>query len=173
MKVSMIISVLSSIALPNPASSAPVSNVAENAADLVSSPMFWIGIPIPGGLEVRLNGTAKEILEQIKEINPKIEEGPVPTPTTVEENPTRVKCYFQGCPTCNLVVGGHAKNVPLFEEVIPYLWRLGAITSQIAGAAEEIRKECETPGVSQLTYIVTGQWSDTTGYNVVIRSHNY
>ncbi|KAK6518637.1 hypothetical protein TWF506_005771 [Arthrobotrys conoides] len=203
MKISMIISVLSSIALFNPVSGAPapVPGVAD-LADAVSAPMFWIGTPTPGGPEIRLNGTAKEILEQIKEINPDWEEGPVPTATTKE---ACSKPIINGRPTCNLVAGGYAKNVPLFEEVIPYLWRLGATTcgayrkscsrvscawssgvelcndrdeevqmrcDRIAGAADIIRQDCEQAGISQLTWIVKGQWFDTTGYNVVIRSHN-
>ncbi|KAK6503734.1 hypothetical protein TWF481_008738 [Arthrobotrys musiformis] len=94
----------------------------------------------------------------------------------------------------------------LHDEVIPYLYRLGATTcgasrrscsrvscawssgvelcndrdtdvqmrcDRIAGAADEIRKDCNKPGSSfDFTYVVKGQWFDTTGYNIVIRGHN-
>ncbi|KAK6331446.1 hypothetical protein TWF730_004528 [Orbilia blumenaviensis] len=207
MKFSGMISTLSAIALFNQVSGVTTGDPTTGTTDiaeLASAPMFWIGTPIPGGPEVRLTGTAKEILEQIKDINPEWEEAPVPT-RSLNEGPTRVKRYFKDRPTCNLVAGGFAKNVPLFEEVIPYLWRLGATTcgayrkscsrvscawssgvelcndrdeevqmrcDRIAGAAEEIRLDCGSANVSMMTWVVKGQWFDTTGYNVVIRSHN-
>ncbi|KAK6515793.1 hypothetical protein TWF281_004383 [Arthrobotrys megalospora] len=194
---------LSAIALfnSNIVSAVPASDVANNVK-LPSAPMFWIGTPTPGGQEVRLEGTAQEIFEQIKAINPNWE-APAPTKVTRDETPSVVKRYFKGRPTCDLVSGGWARNVPLHEEVIPYLERLGTTQcgarartcsrvsctqdsavelcndrttevrmdcGRIGAAAREIMVDCrKNGGPAWLTWIVKGQWFDTTGYNVVVR----
>ncbi|KAK6342477.1 hypothetical protein TWF718_007880 [Orbilia javanica] len=206
MKISMIISVLSSIALFNPVfgtptpTPTPTPGVADDL-EAVPSPMFWIGTPIPGGPEVRLNGTADEIVAQIREINPDWEGAPIPTSTsTIDEDPTHVKRYFQHHPTCDLVAGGWARDAPL-DPAIQILRILGsslcgaprrscarAVCNQnsgielcndretnvqiscdrLAGAAEKIRDQCNK--WDGFVRIVKGQWFDTTGYNVVVRS---
>ncbi|KAF3209704.1 hypothetical protein TWF192_007769 [Orbilia oligospora] len=203
MKVSMIlVSALSSIALYNPVSGTPLPGVADLAPESVSSPMFWIGTPIPGGPEVRLNGTAQEIVEQIKEINPNWEEAPAPTATT-GESPTNVKRYFQNRPTCGLVVGDWAVVPYLRDPVISYLYALGATTcgayartcSRVSchwsAAVElcndrttEVQMRCDriAHAANEITndcakpapvhWVAKGQWFDTTGYNVVVRKSN-
>ncbi|KAK6508601.1 hypothetical protein TWF506_010685 [Arthrobotrys conoides] len=66
-------------------------------------PMNIHGYITPGGPVFNFTGTLDEIMPQIQELYPNWDPT-VPTPTT-SENPSKAKRYFQGRPTCWLVVG--------------------------------------------------------------------
>lgn len=105
----------------------PTSDVAGSG---IVGPMNIHGFITPGGPVFNFTGTLDVIIPQIKALYPDWDpDAPefrtTPTPTTATSpNPSRVKRYFQGRPTCWLVVGWNTGRSGAYGQA-SYLEALG------------------------------------------------
>ncbi|KAK6527205.1 hypothetical protein TWF281_010395 [Arthrobotrys megalospora] len=103
-----------------------IDPTSDAAGSGIVEPMNIHGFITPGGPVFNFTGTLDEIIPQIKVLypdwNPEVADL-TPTPTT-SPNPTRVKRYFQGRPTCWLVVGWNTSRSGAFAQG-DYLIALG------------------------------------------------
>ncbi|KAK6349294.1 hypothetical protein TWF730_010044 [Orbilia blumenaviensis] len=147
----LLVGLITNLALTAPALYAETIDGIDLTSDAAKSgivkPMNIHGFITPGGPVFNFTGPLDEIIPKIQELYPEWDPTK-PTPTT-SENPSKVKRYFQGRPTCWLVVGWNTSRAGAYGQG-DYLIALGENTMCGAEAGTCARTGCNNDSAVDL-----------------------